>query len=139
MDTDGDGLSDVDETLNGTDPLSIDSDGDGLVDGAGGGFKLLFFPGGIDSDGDNQVDGEQDFGTDPSVSSIGDLVPGGNPDNSINISDLLIMQRMVNGEIQPSLIQQILGDMNNDDEINLGDVLLLEQTILNDGAAPSGM
>lgn len=47
VDSDGDGLSDVEEGILGTDPTNPDSDADGIVDGD---------EGGIDSDGDGLVD-----------------------------------------------------------------------------------
>lgn len=39
--------------------------------------------------------------------------------------------RIVNGEIQPSLLDLVLGDMNSDDTLNVEDLLLLQQTLLN--------
>lgn len=85
-DSDGDGLSDDDEAVHGTDPDQIDTDGDRVIDGReveagldpnnadtlGGGlgdyFTLSSSPNSIvDSDGDGLTDyvEEGEFGTDP--------------------------------------------------------------------------
>lgn len=68
-DSDGDGLTDSEEAILGTDPLNPDSDGDGLLDGVeveiaeGSGCPDPLNP---DSDGDTLSDGEEvDLGTDP--------------------------------------------------------------------------
>lgn len=153
-DSDGDGLIDAVEIEQGTSPYSVDSDGDGLLDGAGGKVGKADYAG-VDLNGDNLVDGEADFGTDPVlsdsdgdriddgdeisiyginplVSNVGDVAPLGNPDNQINIGDLLILQSLIHRRIEPGVLELILGDINSDDELNLVDVLLLEQTILNE-------
>lgn len=79
-DTDGDGLSDVDEAIFGTDPLDPDTDGDGafdgtevdFADGSGCPDPLVF-----DSDGDSISDGDEIVAmTDPCSSDTdGDGVP----------------------------------------------------------------
>ena len=84
-DTDGDGIDNGYETaVLGTSPNSVDSDNDGLVDGAGGtvavAVYLTLYPSGpvpVDTDSDGFVDGEQDLGTDPAVSNVGDVAPRG--------------------------------------------------------------
>lgn len=134
VDSDGDGLTDDEETALGTDPNS-DSDGDGLVDGAGGVVAVSVYPGGIDSDGDGFVDGEQDLGTDPTASNVGDVAPRGNPDNVIDLGDLVVLTRLVTGVSQPTALESMLGDINIDSELNAADILLLQQAILN-GTAP---
>jgi hypothetical protein len=132
FDTDGDGLTDAYESnILGTDPGTVDTDGDGLVDGAGGVVSLAAYPGGIDSDGDGFVDGEQDLGTDPSVSNVGDLAPRGNPDNRIGLGDFLLLTRLVAGVIQPTALEAALGDINGDTELNVADLLLLLPGVLN--------
>jgi hypothetical protein len=138
-DSDGDGISDADETLAGTDPFSVDSDGDGLADGAGGVVPLAALPGGIDADGDGYVDGELDFGTLPLVGDTdgdqladglevawnsdpldagawpaiadGDLAPLGNPDGNINGADLLIALRIASGDLAALPLQLAHGDL----------------------------
>lgn len=154
IDSDGDGLIDSEELILGTNPNSVDSDGDGLVDGAGGIVLLAALPGGVDVNGDGFVDGEQDLGTDPNdadtdgdgvtdgdevslygidpnVSNTGDLGPRGTPDGQINSGDLVVLTRLVLGSIQPTALEQILADINNDGTLNIADVLLLQQAILN--------
>ncbi|MCB9696944.1 MAG: DUF4215 domain-containing protein, partial [Alphaproteobacteria bacterium] len=63
-DSDGDGLTDVEEDALGTDPNDPDSDGDGLTDGEED--ALGTDPLDADSDDDGLADGEESgFGTDP--------------------------------------------------------------------------
>jgi hypothetical protein len=65
-DTDGDGLTDVDEATYGTDPLFADSDGDSLADGAEW-HTHGTFPWTWDTEGDGLGDGEEllTYGSDP--------------------------------------------------------------------------
>ncbi|HEU0114621.1 MAG TPA: hypothetical protein VFQ80_08090, partial [Thermomicrobiales bacterium] len=65
-DTDGDGLSDVDEARLGSDPLNKDYDGDGLLDGAEV-YQYGTDPVNNDTDGDGLLDGEEinTYGTSP--------------------------------------------------------------------------
>lgn len=80
VDSDGDGLSDDDEAVFGTDPLNPDTDGDGLLDGTevdmaeGSGCPDPLNP---DSDGDTLIDGtEVTLGTNPcDADSDADGVP----------------------------------------------------------------
>jgi hypothetical protein len=63
-DRDGDGLSDIEESLLGTDPNNPDSDGDGISDGDE--VRNGTDPTDPDSDGDGLTDGEEDYyNTDP--------------------------------------------------------------------------
>ena len=65
-DRDGDGLSDDDEAIHGTDPDDPDSDDDGLTDGEE--VRLGTDPLAWDSDGDGVPDGDEVFlGTDPTM------------------------------------------------------------------------
>lgn len=135
LDSDGDGLTDTEETVLGTNPNSVDSDGDGLVDGAGGFVLLSLYPAGIDSSGDGFIDGEEDFGTDPNASNIGDLAPRGSPNSVINTGDLVVMTRFVNSLSEPSVLERTLGDIDGDGDLDIGDLILLHN-ILQKGAAP---
>jgi len=138
-DTDGDGLDNGYETaVLGTNPNSVDSDSDGLVDGAGGTVTvaayLALYPSGpapVDTDNDGFVDGEQDFGTDPAVSNVGDVAPRGNPDNMIDLADFLVLTRLVTGAATPTALESMLGDINSDTKLNTADLLLLLPTVLN--------
>jgi hypothetical protein len=153
-DSDGDLLGDEFEAnVLGTDPFSVDSDNDGLADGLGGLVPLAVLPGGIDMNADGFVDGEQDIGTsptnndsdgdrvsdgdeirlygiDPLISNTGDVSPRGSPDNVIDRDDLVVLSRLINGQLQPTALELILGDMNNDGQLNIVDRRLLKQAIL---------
>ena len=75
VDTDGDGVSDVDEEKNGTDPNDPDTDGDGLTDGQE--RRHRSDPNDPDTDGDGLSDGDEGAnGTDPTqVDTDGDGIP----------------------------------------------------------------
>jgi len=134
LDSDGDGLSDATEAMLGTNPNNADTDGDGLADGTDGIVLLAAVPGGIDADGDGYVDGEQDLGTDPLTSNIGDLAPRGSPNDLLDAGDLVVLTRLVTGVITtPTALELALADINGDSLINAADLLLLQQILL---AAP---
>jgi hypothetical protein len=108
---------------------------DRLVDGVGGVVTVASYAAGIDGDGDGFVDGEVDLGTDPTASNIGDLAPQGSPDNVVNVGDLLLMTRMVNDTLAPSVVETALGDIDGDGDLDIADLLQLQQSLLN-GPAP---
>lgn len=93
-DSDGDGIADAQEELQGTSPSSADSDGDGIDDG----FELAngLNPNGsnqnVDSDGDGLTDLEEfEAGTDPnSADSDGDGIPDAEDDQPNFNPSLLI-------------------------------------------------
>jgi hypothetical protein len=78
-DSDGDGLSDADEAVAGTDPLNPDTDGDGLLDGTEVNTAVGGCPDPLeaDSDGDTISDGDEvATGTNPcSADTDGDGIP----------------------------------------------------------------
>ena len=135
VDTDGDGLDDSYELTLGLNPNLVDTDGDGIVDGQGGVVSVVNYPGGINLDLDGFVDGEQDFGTNPAVSNLGDVAPRGSPDNLIDLGDLLVLTRLASGAILPTGLEMVLGDINGDSQLNAPDILLLQRAVLN-GTAP---
>ena len=66
IDSDGDGICDSEETVNGTDPNNADTDGDGIDDGDE--IALGTDPTNPDTDGDGVNDGDElVLGTDPTV------------------------------------------------------------------------
>ena len=129
-DTDGDGISDNQEIINGTDPNSVDTDGDGLVDGAGNLVTTVQYPAGVDINNDGFVDGELDFGTDATLSNLGDLAPRNAPDNIINTADLVIMTRLISGVDTSTAYEQALGDLNADGILNSADLIIMRSNVL---------
>jgi hypothetical protein len=137
LDSDGDGIEDSVETANGTNPYSVDTDQDGIVDGGGGTVRVVDYPTGggypvpVDTDGDDYVDGEQDFGNDPTKNDFadGNIAPYNNPDMTLNTADYLVATRIVLDElpVTPEALGHI--DMNADGAINAGDLVLLMQAI----------
>lgn len=103
-DDDNDGLSDILEASLGTNPLLVDTDGDGLNDG-------------VDP---NPLTPNAD----------GDLAPYGKPDGFINTADLLIAQQIVLGTITPTTQDIIHADLYPDGVIDVSDLILLEQLVL---------
>jgi hypothetical protein len=131
-DSDGDGLNNIYEvTVLGTSPENVDSDSDGLVDGADGVVLITDLPGGIDGDGDGFVDGEQDTGTDPLTTNIiGDIAPRDAPNYQLDAGDLVLLTRLVTGVITATPLESALGDINGDTHINAADLLLLQQLLM---------
>lgn len=64
----------------------------------------------------------------------GDLAPRGNPDGQLNAADLLILQRIVTGAVQPDAYEQLVGDVaplnNPDGALNAGDLVVLQRAIM---------
>lgn len=95
-DADGDGLDGFAEAGQRTSGFSVDTDGDGFVDGTDGVVSVASYPGGgnaTDLDGGGFVDGEG-FG-DPADASIhpgmpGDVAPLGAPDGRVNAGDAAV-------------------------------------------------
>ncbi|TCV83391.1 subtilase family protein [Sulfurirhabdus autotrophica] len=107
LDADGDGLNHDDELFYGTSPINADTDGDGLSD-----WAEIFT-----------------YGTNPTVSNKGDISPKGAPDGKVNISDLLILTRFVEGLDTPTIREKLLADMNNDGVLDIRDVLLMRRLL----------
>jgi subtilisin family serine protease len=155
IDTDGDGLTDFEECLLGTDPLVADTDVDGLTDGSevniygtdpvlpdsdsddlSDGDEVNIYgtdPALPDSDGDGLSDGDElnIYGTDPLfTNNPGDLAPRGMPDGQLNAGDILIMTRLVTGQITATPGELLLGDLNNNTALDAGDLVLLQRAVL---------
>lgn len=122
-DSDGDGLTNLQEYQAGLAPNSFDTDSDGLVDGADGLILVENYPEGIDKDEDGSdgygfIDGESDVGTEPSdADSDGDGMPDGWEHNY---------------DLDPlSTESDAGGDFDNDGYLNF--VEYLHNSIPNDG------
>jgi subtilisin family serine protease len=137
IDSDSEGLSNVEEIALGTDALDSDSDDDGLTD-----FEEDRIYGtdplAADSDGDGLSDYQEVvvLGTDPLSPNQGDLAPRGNPDGIINVADYLVLTRLVSGALEATADETLRGDTNNNGSLDTGDLVLLLQIVLGAPAAP---
>jgi len=139
LDDDADGLVNSLEATLGTDPAQVDSDSDGLVDGADGVVPVGAVAGGVDSNGDGFADGELTLGTNPLLADSdgdrlddglevannadpldpdswpnladGDLAPLGAPDGQVNAGDYLIAQRIALGLLTATPLELAHGDL----------------------------
>jgi len=63
----------------------------------------------------------------------GDLAPRGNPDGQLNVADVLVMERIVSGIIEPTETERYIADVapydNADGVVNVSDVLVLERAV----------
>ncbi|MEA3243838.1 MAG: S8 family serine peptidase [Pseudomonadota bacterium] len=130
IDSDGDGLSNVEEIQLGTDALDADTDDDGLSD-----FNEDRTHGTDPLDSDTDADGLNDFdevvtyGTDPLISNRGDLAPRSAPDDRINAADYLVLNRLVSQVIPATETELALGDLNNNGSLDSGDLVLMMRII----------
>ena len=130
LDADGDGLNHDMELAYGTSPILADTDGDGLADGQEiqlyGTSPIL-----ADTDGDGLSDGQEVlvYHTNPNLSNKGDLAPRNQPDSVVNVADLLILARLVEGLDSPSAEERALADINGDGVLDVRDMLLLRQQL----------
>ncbi len=70
------------------------------------------------------------YGIDPNVSNLGDLAPRGAPNGQLNAGDLVVMTRLVTDPAQPTVLESVLADINNDGQLDAGDLLLLQRAVL---------
>lgn len=131
-DVDGDGLGNTEEMIYGTNPYSPDTDGDGLSD-----YDEINVvatdPLRPDTDGDGIPDG-----SDPSPSGDpyihGDVAPLGSPDGVIDGADVIMLQRIVLGEILATQAELQRGDLYPegapDGVIDFSDLILLQRRVL---------
>jgi RHS repeat-associated protein len=129
-DDNGNGTTNVQEDVAGTNPVSADYDGDGLSN-----LTEWFVTGTnanlADTDGDGVSDGvEVTKGTDPLNGAThpgdGDL----NQDGRVDAGDLVLEMQIVLGTRIPTAVQLVHGDMNQDGVITLPDMLKLERKVL---------
>jgi hypothetical protein len=129
LDPDDEGIAqrDSDGDFQG-DACDLDDDGDGLSDAD----EILAFTGRLnpDSDFDGVVDGDDSEPTNPLVTGIiGDI----NDDDVIDVSDLLLLQQAVVGQISLSSQERYRADtypVDGDDILNLPDLLSLQMLLL---------
>ena len=130
LDADGDGLNHDMELSYGTSPILADTDGDGLADGQEiqlyGTSPIL-----ADTDGDGLTDGQEVlvYFTNPNLSNKGDLAPRNQPNGVVNVADLMILARLVEGLDSPSAQESALGDINSDGVLDVRDMLQLRQQL----------
>jgi parallel beta-helix repeat protein len=64
----------------------------------------------------------------------GDLAPYGTPDGVLNVADVLVLTRMVTGQLTPTPEEQLVGDVaplnNPDGQLNAGDIAVLQRAVL---------
>ena len=68
--------------------------------------------------------------------SIGDLAPRGAPDGVLDAADVLILTRLVSGQITATLEEELQGDLNNNYVLDTGDLVLLQRAVLGLNPAP---
>ena len=124
LDIDGDGLSNIQESALGTNPLVIDTDADGLNDGD---EVNTYFTSPLlrDTDVDGLTDGDEilTYMTNPGVSNIGDLAPRFSTDNNLNTADLLILFRLISQLETATAYELVVADVNLDGVIDIRDAL----------------
>ena len=143
-DDDDDGLHNALETLLGTDSQNSDSDGDGISDldeVTVDGDRTSYAPG-VDTDplfNDNDADGDGlNNDVDPLPGTFndndGDLAPLGAPDGKINAADYLIATRIQLGQVAAGEVQMVHGDVYPpgapDGVINIQDVILIQKLVM---------
>lgn len=129
-DDSGNGLTNAEEDVFGTNPANTDRDGDGLTD-LDEWFQVSTDARNADTDGDGVLDGEEyAAGTDPTSAASypgdGDV----NQDGEINVGDLLLVTQMALGQRTPTPEQLVRADINRDGLVDVVDVLLLQRRIL---------
>ncbi len=135
-DTDGDGLSDAQEAILGTNPLLADTDADGLTD-----FDEINIHGtdplDPDTDSDGELDGVDECPLIPNPCPTSCCVVAGDfsNDGSFNIADVTAgIARIFSGGPPPSCQDQ--ADANGDNSFNIADVTYGIARIFSGGPAP---
>ena len=66
----------------------------------------------------------------PDASTPGDLAAYGAADGVINAADVLILTRILTGDITPTAPEISTGDLNGISGLDVGDLVLLKQMVL---------
>lgn len=126
LDADGDGLNHDEELTYGTSPINVDTDGDGLSDMAEvKTYNTLPTNSDTDGDGVSDYDEVMVYQTNPNSSNKGDIAPRGAPNGVVDVADLLILTRFIEGLDVPTAHEIALLDMNGDGVLDVRDFLLL--------------
>ena len=130
LDIDGDGLSNIQEDILGTNPSLSDTDIDGLSDGD---EVNSYFTSPLlrDTDEDGLTDGDEilTYLTSPNTSNIGDLAPRFSTDDNLNTADLLILFRLISQLETATAYEIVVADVNLDGVIDVRDVLELRRDL----------
>lgn len=131
LDGDGDGLTDFEECLLGTDATDTDSDNDTLSDYVEvNTYNTNPLLSDTDADGVNDGDEVTIWNTDPLGSNIADLAPVGTRNGIVNIADYVILLRMINGELTPTAADVAFADLNKNGSLDVGDAVLMSRIVL---------
>jgi len=69
------------------------------------------------------------YHTNPNTSNKGDIAPRGAPNGVVDVADLLVLTRFVEGLDVPTAHEKALADMNSDDVLDVRDILLLRRNL----------
>jgi len=90
----------------------------------------------LNPDGESVTEDYMVYVAYPQQITAGDLAPRGRPDNTLNVADLLLLTRFVQGYETPNQRERIAANVAPfgaiDEQINVADALMLQRAILED-------